>query len=287
MSDRVGTAEIRHAAITQMLAELGRLDVADAAEQLGVAQETVRRDLRALEAAGLLHRVHGGAIAVDSGAATRVPIPTLTSPDPSDAKLAARLWQKLLPRSGTILIGSGPLTLAVTHAIVSDPPASGGLTVVTNSLDAAVHLARVPKLSVYNVGGTVSPHTRAQEGDWALEELGRLRVDVAVLSPAGLSVEHGLSESTPAAAAIAQAAVACSDRRIAVCPASVVGRNAFVHFASIDEVEQIVISGRLDPSALRELRDQVNVLGDGLIDSPEDRAPIRSASTHHRPAVLP
>ena len=78
---------------------------------------------------------------------------------------------------------SGPLIVAVIAAIAAAPPHDSGLTVVTNCLDAAVHLARVPTLTVYNIGDTVFRASRAQEGDWAIEGLSRLRVDVAVLSP--------------------------------------------------------------------------------------------------------
>lgn len=252
MTDRAGTPEARHSLIARLLAERGRLDVAEVADDLGVAQETVRRDLRTLEADGLLRRVHGGAVPADDN--TRVPIPTLAVPPPDEVTLATGVWAEL-PRSGTILLGSGPLTLALTHAIITAPPPSTGLTAVTNSLDAAVHLARLPNLSVYNIGGTVSHQTRAQEGDWALEELSRLRIDVAVLCPSGISVEHGLSESTPAAAAIASAQIQCSDRRIAVCPAAVLGHTAFVKYASLDDIDKIVATGPVDPLVAQRFRD--------------------------------
>ena len=253
MTDRTGTPEARHAVINRVLAEQGRLDVAEVAEQLGVVPETVRRDLKVLESGGMLRRVHGGAIRVD--AESRMPIPTLTAPPLQESAAAARVWAEL-PRSGTVLIGSGPLALALTHAVMAEPPADIGLTVVTNSLDAAVHLARLPQLSVYNIGGTVSHHTGAQEGDWALEELARLRVDIAVLSPAGISVDHGLSETTPAAAAVAQSIVACSERRFAICSSDTLGHNAFVRFGGIDEIDQIFVGGLPHDNVLRSLTDK-------------------------------
>jgi DeoR/GlpR family transcriptional regulator of sugar metabolism len=253
MTDRTGTPEARHAVIGRVLAEQGRLDVAEVAEQLGVAPETVRRDLKALESIGMLRRVHGGAIPIDAG--SRVPIPTLAAPSTHEAAAAARVWAEL-PRSGTVLIGSGPLALALTHAVMADPPAVTGLTVVTNSLDAAVHLARLSQLCVYNIGGTVSRETGAQEGDWALEELARLRVDVAVLSPTGISADHGLSESTPAAAAVAQAILACSERRLAICASDTLGRNAFVRFGGIDDIHHVFVAGRPEENVVRSLIDK-------------------------------
>ena len=62
--------------------------------------------------------------------------------------------------------------------------------------------SRASRLEVYNIGGTVSPVARAQEGDWAVHEMERLHVNVSVVCPAGISVERGLAQATPAAAAV-------------------------------------------------------------------------------------
>ena len=60
-------AVARYQAITDLLTADGRVDVVDIANRLGVAQETIRRDLRALENAGKLQRVHGGAVRIAAG----------------------------------------------------------------------------------------------------------------------------------------------------------------------------------------------------------------------------
>src|SRR5258707_10857073 len=52
----------RHELILRSLSRHGRLRVAELAGELGVSAITVRRDLAELDSAGLLRRVHGGAI---------------------------------------------------------------------------------------------------------------------------------------------------------------------------------------------------------------------------------
>ena len=125
-----------------------------------------------------------------------------------------------------------------------------GLTVVTNSLDAAIVLSRASRLEVYNIGGTVSPVTRAQEGDWAVHEMERLHVDVSVVCPAGISVERGLTQATPAAAAVSQVEVASGERVIALADRDSFGVSAFVQFASLEQIDsdsrrRLAQSGRL------------------------------------------
>jgi DeoR family fructose operon transcriptional repressor len=238
----------RHQAITDLLAADGRVDVVHIASRLGVAQETIRRDLRAMESAGKLQRVHGGAVRIVTGPFT------LSNNQPptaqNDIELASRIWQEL-PRRGTILLGTGRLTLALAHTIVGSPPETRGLTIVTNSLDAAIVLSRASRLEIYNIGGTVSPITRAQEGDWAVQEMERLHVDVSVVCPAGISVARGLTQATPAAAAVSQAEVASGERVIAVAGVENLGVSAFVQFASLEQIDSIAVAGSPSQAALQ------------------------------------
>ena len=76
-------ASARYQAICEWLATEGRVDVVDIANRLGVAQETIRRDLRSLETAGKLQRVHGGAVRVDAGPLA-VRTPSAPSADQDD-----------------------------------------------------------------------------------------------------------------------------------------------------------------------------------------------------------
>jgi len=244
----------RYQAISEWLAAEGRVDVVDLALRLGVAQETIRRDLRIMETSGKLERVHGGAVRVDAGPmALRPPTPASSGAD--DLELARRVWAQL-PRHGTILLGTGSLGLALAQAIVQTPPDRAGLTVVTNSLDAAIELSRASRLEVYNIGGTVSPITRGQEGDWAVHEMQRLHVDVSVICPAGISVERGLTHTTPAAAAVSQVEVASGQRVIALASADTLGVAAFVQFAGLEDVDLIAVAGAPSASAVQPFLDR-------------------------------
>ena len=139
--------------------------------------------------------------------------------------------------------------------IVNDPP-DDDLTVVTNSLDVGLVLSRVSKLSVYNIGGTVSPRTRAQEGDWALTELHRVHTDVSVVCPAGIHVQLGLSQPTPAAAAVSQAEVAAGSRVLALVEAEALGCPSFVAFAGLEEIDQIIVGGDPSPAVVQEFTER-------------------------------
>ena len=113
----------------------GRVEVTALADSLGVAAETVRRDLTALERRGSLRRVHGGAIPVE-----RLEVePTLATRSGrlADVKrrIAARALDEL-PSGGSIILDAGSTTLAVAEML----PPDLDLTVLTNSLAAVTVL---------------------------------------------------------------------------------------------------------------------------------------------------
>ena len=58
-------AEERQQLIVGLIYASGRASVTDLAERFSITTETVRRDLAALEAAGSVRRVHGGAVSAD------------------------------------------------------------------------------------------------------------------------------------------------------------------------------------------------------------------------------
>lgn len=245
----------RQQAILDLLRDEGRVDVTAAAEQLEVAPETVRRDLAVLERAGRLVRVHGGAVPTAAPSRLR---PGSTG---GDVTLAAAAWAEL-PRDGTLLIGAGAHCLSLAEAIVVEPPGSPGLQVITHSLDVAVTLSRVSQLSVYNVGGIVSPEGHAQVGDWALTELRRFHVDVAVLAPVGVT-PTALTAATPATAAVAQAAVAAAGRLLVLADRTSAGHHGHVEFAPTSAAELVLLSEPADMAlvaAIREAGPRVNLI---------------------------
>src|SRR3954454_18666599 len=61
---RTPFADQRHQSILAALQARGSVDAGEMAAELGVTNETVRKDLIVLEKQGLLRRVHGGALPV-------------------------------------------------------------------------------------------------------------------------------------------------------------------------------------------------------------------------------
>ncbi|WP_028709384.1 DeoR/GlpR family DNA-binding transcription regulator [Propionicicella superfundia] len=238
--------ERRHALVEHARTE-GRLSVVDAAELFGVTPETIRRDLEALDKAGLLRRVHGGAVPPELLALPERALDTRQSEFAREKERIAAAALALVPSSGTVLLDAGTTTARLAGLI----PADNTATVFTNSLPAAVVLAGRSAAQVHMLGGRVRPLTHATVGN--PEALGSLRVDVAFLGTNGVSERHGLSTPDWDEAAVKRAMVQCADKVVVLTDASKLGVETTVKFADLDDVDVLVTDSGARRSHLKAL----------------------------------
>jgi DeoR family fructose operon transcriptional repressor len=243
-------AEERQHAIASLVNERGRLAVAAVAEQFGVTTETVRRDLALLERAGMLRRVHGGA--VQAGALTLVE-PGLgerhDTRTEAKRKIAAAALDLLPAADGSVILDGGSSTAALADVL----PADRALYVATNSVPIASRLSVSPGVTLHVLGGRVRGVTQTAVGDATVRAMQDLRVDVVFLGTNGVSPVHGFSTPDEAEAATKRAMVRAAQRVIVLGDSSKLGREHLVRFAAIEDVDVLVTDGDADPGLVTEL----------------------------------
>jgi DeoR family transcriptional regulator, fructose operon transcriptional repressor len=244
-------AEERQHAIAGMVAERGRVSVTGVAERFGVTTETVRRDLALLERAGVLRRVHGGA--VPAGAALTLVETALgerrgTRIEAKRAIAAAAV--DLLPgMDGSVILDGGSTTAALADALPSDRR----LYVATNSVPIAARLSATPGIALHVLGGRVRGITQTAVGASTIRAMADLRVDVVFLGTNGISPGHGFSTPDEAEAATKRAMVSAAQRVVVLADSSKLGREHLVRFAGVDDVDVLVTDGEADAAAVAEL----------------------------------
>ena len=242
--------EERQQALATLVSERGRLAVTAVAEEFGVTTETVRRDLAVLERAGMLRRVHGGA--VPSGALTLVE-PGLAERHGtrSEAKrrIAAAALDLLPATDGSVILDGGSTTAALVDVL----PPDRRLYVATNSVPIAARLSASPAVTLHLLGGRVRGITQTAVGDATVRSLQDLRVDVVFLGTNGVSAGHGFSTPDEAEAATKRAMVRAAQRVIVLGDSSKLGREHLMRFAAIEEVDVLVTDGEADPGIVAEL----------------------------------
>ncbi|MEU6542724.1 DeoR/GlpR family DNA-binding transcription regulator [Streptomyces sp. NPDC046859] len=232
----------RQQAILRLARDGGRVDVLSLAEEFQVTAETIRRDLKALDRAGLVRRVHGGAI--PAGRLDFEPDLTereSTAADEKDRIAKAALAE--LPTDGTLILDAGTTVARLAAAL----PLESSLTVVTHSLPIAARLADHPGIQLHLVGGRVRHRTRAAVDAWALRAYAEIRADVLFLAANGFSAEHGLTTPDLAEAAVKRAAVAAARRVVLLADSGKQGQEHFARFGDLGDVDLLITDTGLAP----------------------------------------
>jgi DeoR family transcriptional regulator, fructose operon transcriptional repressor len=244
--------EERQHAIATLVAERGRIQVAAVAEDFGVTMETVRRDLAVLERAGMLRRVHGGA--VPTGALTLVETglgERHGTRSEQKRKIASAALDLLPGVDGSLVLDGGSTTAALAEVL----PPDRRLYVATNSVPIATRLSVAPGVTLHVLGGRVRGLTQTAVGDSTVRALADLRVDVVFLGTNGISAGHGFSTPDEAEAATKRAMVRAAQRSVVLADSSKLGREHLVRFAAIEDVDVLVTDAEADPAAVSQLED--------------------------------
>lgn len=206
------------------------------AQELHVAAETVRRDLKVLEGHGLLRRTHGGAYPVES-AGFESSLAHRSRTKVTEKRRIATAAVGWLADTETVFVDEGYTPQLVAEELVK---LGRTLTVVTASPPAATTLAESPELTVVLVGGRVRGRTLATVDHWATRMLTELVIDVAFLGANGVSRERGMTTPDPAVGAVKAAAVRAARRRIFVGTHTKFGASTFYRFADIADFDALI-----------------------------------------------
>ena len=161
----------RDAAILDILNAEKKVEVASLAERLGVSAVTMRKDLDALAADGVVQREHGYAL--------------LGNPDDVGGRLARHYEEKLaiaeraaelVSDGDTVIIENGSCCALLARAIAG---ARREVTIVTNSVFIADYVRDFPAVNVVLLGGvyqldsqvTVGPMVRSNVRDFYVRRM--------------------------------------------------------------------------------------------------------------------
>jgi DeoR family transcriptional regulator of aga operon len=223
------------------------------AAALGTSEVTVRADLGALELAGRLRRVHGGAIRV--GAVLRQERPfEETAIQDAPAKTAIGRATAALVRSGEcVVLDVGTTTAAVAEALVAREDLTD-VTVVTNSLTNALVLeAAVPRFTVVVTGGTLRPLQHSLVAPFVGTVLPMIAADVAVIGCSGVSVDHGVTNVNLPEAEVKRLLAGTARRTVVVADGAKLGRSHIGVVGSLDSVH-VLVTAAADEDDLDLLR---------------------------------
>jgi DeoR/GlpR family transcriptional regulator of sugar metabolism len=191
----MGNKTERTELILQELLANGRIEVESLSQQLEVNASTIRRDLEQMERQGMLRRVHGGAVPVDTLSYSTYAY-NLTFQENVEKNAEAKAQIALaaaqqIKAGDTIALSPGTTTSQLARTIRHFQISN--LTVVTNAINIAMELAGLPNINLIMTGGLLLPDFFALVGPQAEQSLSEMYVAKAFVGVTGLSIQHGLT----------------------------------------------------------------------------------------------
>ncbi|MER5439489.1 DeoR/GlpR family DNA-binding transcription regulator [Streptomyces sp. NPDC002790] len=229
----------RQRAILKALQTSRQVDVNTLAERFGVSGMTIRRDLAELDHAGLLDRVHGGAVPRRAPAyGSRTTTMTL------EKSRIARAVAELVEPGASVGIDTGTTCTAVATELAG----RDDLTVITNSLHAAFEL-RDTRSRVLVLGGLMTPELTLTAST-AAQERPQIHLDLLILGCGGLSVDHGITYFDPAEVEVRRTLLDLADRVVVAADHSKFGRKKAMALGDLSIID-VLVTDELPPAELR------------------------------------
>ena len=244
----------RQRQIRRWLVEQGSVHVADLARRIVVSEETIRRDLRALQAEGIAQTVHGGAIlrTFADRDGPGVPPVDLRENVEQRAKNAIGAAAAAQVESGQVVIlDAGTTTLAVARAL----HAHRDLTLVTNSLTVAQVAATLSAATTYVIGGKLVNASLSMIGPKAQRDLAPVRADWAFLGVAAVDVAGGFTSADPYEAEVKRAMIRAARSVAIVADHTKFDSRRFASFAEASDIDFLFTTAGL-PRAVRRWLEQ-------------------------------
>jgi DeoR/GlpR family transcriptional regulator of sugar metabolism len=230
-------ADERQARIAELVSVRGRARIGELAEQFGVTEPTIRKDLRVLQSRGLLKRTHGGALALQPSVEREFTGRETTNTAAKEA--IARACVQLVHDGDSLFLDSGTTVSAIAGALAKH--GSGlRLSTLTTSLGVASTLADAPGIDCVLLGGQLRRVDGALVGALALENLQRFTFGLAFIGVSGFS-DVGISVGSLAEAAVKAEAIERARRVVLALDHTKVGTTDFARIAGLDVVDVVVM----------------------------------------------
>ncbi len=202
--------EERQQTILNEVALHNRILLTDIAETLDVSIDTIRRDVKELDAEQKLRKVHGGAISLGfiTNSARNTNIYALDQ----KTKIAEKALS-LLKDGGVIFVDGGTTCLELARLI----PQEIELTCFTLSLPVAMELSSKPNVTVIFIGGQISKDSQIAIGANTIHNLSEIKVDYGFIGTGYVDSQYGLTEFDWDIVQLKKAVIKAAKKTVLLC----------------------------------------------------------------------
>jgi DeoR/GlpR family transcriptional regulator of sugar metabolism len=235
--------EQRKQHILNILKRDGQVIAKTVSQELGLSEDTIRRDLRELAREGLLQRVHGGALPASLAIANFAGREEILV----ESKVAiGRAAAHLIKDGQVIILDGGTTSVQVARNLNANLHA----TIVTHSAKIAIELLDYPGVEVILIGGRLFKHSIVSVGAAAIEAIKHIHADMYFMGVTGVHPEAGLSTGDLEEAYVKQALCRQSAETFVLASQEKLGAASQYVITSLSDVSGLIVEDSVPDEVL-------------------------------------
>lgn len=226
-----------------------RVLLTDLASAMDVSIDTIRRDVKELDAAQKLRKVHGGAVSLGFAPVTGENLKVYALKEKRDI---ANKGMGLISDDMVIFIDGGTTCLEFARSL----PAEMKLTCFTHSLPVALVLMSKPMVRTIFIGGTIAPESQVAIGSDTLRNFEGIQFDMGFIGTAYVDVEHGLTEFDWEIVQVKKAIISASRKTALLCISEKLNSRHRYTAASLSDIDKLITEKDPGEDILQPFHDQ-------------------------------
>lgn len=191
----------RHSVILKLLHEKSSVTLTELMTTLNTSESTIRRDLTALDKAGKLRKVYGGATSIDFYSSDEKDIHTKHDLQMIEKDLIAKKAAELIEENDIVYLDAGTTTELIINHLTQH-----NALYVTNGTSHASKLAD-KGFTAFIISGQLKKSTAAIIGTYAVESLQSYNFTKGFFGTNGISLQAGFSTPDPTEACVKKTAI--------------------------------------------------------------------------------
>ncbi|WP_059102979.1 DeoR/GlpR family DNA-binding transcription regulator [Shouchella shacheensis] len=234
--------------IIKMIQNEGKAIAKELSIHLNVSEDTIRRDLREMDAKGLIQRVHGGAFPISQSA--------ITFAERNEELLESK---RVLAMKGLELVTDGQVILldgsTTNLQLAKELPEQLHATIITNSPTICLELSGHPHLEVITLGGTLFKDSLVNVGLPVIKTLEDLRADLCFLGVYSIHPEFGISEPHMEESFVRQQMIKSSNKIATLVTKNKLNTISNYKIGSIASLDYLITEGEIPSHVLKGYED--------------------------------
>ena len=211
----------------------GRVIAAELAQELGVSEDTIRRDLQELADEGKVIKVHGGAL---SHSFSQVHFPSNGVYSQQQKRKIAQKAISFISNGMFVLTTGGTTILELARCL----PPQLKATFISGSIPAILEYMHHPNIDVIMVGDRISKNSKITVGADAIAKVKRIKADICFLGINAIDLQQGITDNDWEVVQLKQAMIETSKLVVCLTIAEKINTSQPLKVCDLDKVDLLI-----------------------------------------------